>query len=190
MIETSALALLESTALKDGISFLYEQAGDLLRRRRDRKESAHSPEDAVVSEGSLDGKLDITRVDDKILDQQAAVIAQNRGVLLPYWEGDSKVDPHDERMIAAMAQLRASLEAIYGQAITFTGEKGRSATGTRVSVRAALGDVYGEAEIARMRAVNRAEVEVHVEAGTIGPGGRLKVGEMDQIGSPPAGEGN
>jgi hypothetical protein len=180
MMENATLSLLTGTALTDGIAFLYAQASELLSRRRDRKKERPAPEG--VSQGALDGKLDTTRVNDDALDQLAAPIGENRGALLPYWEGDIVADPRDERLLNAMERLRGCLEAVYGQAITFAGESGRDATGTQVSVRAVLGDVYGKAEIGRVGTVEDARIDLVLHAGTIGAGGSVSFAKIDRVG--------
>ena len=40
MPETITLAMLGAAALTQGVNFLYGQAGELLKRRRDRREKA------------------------------------------------------------------------------------------------------------------------------------------------------
>lgn len=182
-MDTTALSLLGGTALKDGIAFLYAQAGELLNRRRDRGEQRQGSEPSA-RQHALDGALDATRADEKVLDRLETIIGEDRGALNPYWEGYRPIDPHDERMLAAMARLRSSLEDVYGQAITFTGETGRHRTGTTVTVRAVLGDIHGDAEIAHIDSVRGADVKLDLTTQTIGPGGSLKFGEIGQIGSP------
>lgn len=182
-MDMTALSSLGSTVLNQGIAFLYTQAGELLNRRRDRRQQRQGGEPSA-SQHALDGTLDTTRADEKALDRLETVIGEDRRMLYPYWKGKRAIDPHDERMLAAIARLRASLEDVYGQAITFTGETGRRRTGTTVTVRAVLGEIHGSAEIAHIDSVRNADVELDLTTQTIGPGGSVKFGEIGQIGSP------
>lgn len=182
MIETATLALLGNTALTDGIGFLYGQAGDVLARWRDRRDSGRVAKSRQRSPDSLDGTLDTLSVNAEELQRLAALIGQDRGVLNPYLEGFFPVDARDKGMLEAMARLRASLEAVYGQAITFRGETGRPATGTHVSIRATLGDIYGDAHVAEIGNVENAGVEIGLMAGDVKEGGSLTYARIDRIG--------
>lgn len=140
-----SLAALSAVALSQGISFLYSQLGDLLRRRRERRAAAGNdlPEaDVVAPLGSaaqvLDGALAGGPIDLDALDRHADQLAALRGLLLPYVEGDKPVEPSNRQLLEQVDAARALLEQVYGQHISFVGER-RPATGTALAGQA--GDI-------------------------------------------------
>ncbi|MFE0208251.1 hypothetical protein [Streptomyces sp. NPDC058985] len=194
MIETVTLSLLGGALLTEGVSFLYGQAGELLNRWRDRRagNGTVAPEDADTAgprrlTGPLDGPFDPTRVDMARLDGLADAIASERGALNAYAEGFRSVGPEDEQLLLAMARLRTLMESVYGQSLTFRGERDRPATGARVSVDVTLEDVYGEADIARIGTVESGDVDVVARAKDVKPDGKLTVARIDRIGGPAGG---
>ena len=61
-----------------------------------------------------------------------------RGLLHPYVEGDRPVEPANRQLVEQIEAARILLEQIYGQHITFEGER-RPATGTALAAQ--TGDV-------------------------------------------------
>lgn len=143
-----SLTALSAVALTQGIGFLYAQVGELLRRRRERRQQAEDGgnqpaplEVPSAGEGEhvLAGRLASGPVDEEALDQHEGQLARLRGLLSPYREGDLPVEPGDEQLLEQMEALRNLLEQVYRQRITFKGEPRRPITGTPVGVSA--GDV-------------------------------------------------
>jgi hypothetical protein len=132
----SAAAL--GAVLTGGIGFLYDQLGELLRRRRDRRESAAAKPVEIPSakdaEAVLAGQLTAGPVDEQALDQHADQLAKLWGLLAPYASGLTPVDPSDRQLVEQVEAARRLLERIYRQHITFTGEQ-RPATGTPLDVQ-------------------------------------------------------
>ena len=76
MPEAVTLATLEAAALTQGITFLYGQATELLKRRRDRKDAAvddGSPASPPrpVDEPILAGKLVPVEVDEQVIESRS-----------------------------------------------------------------------------------------------------------------------
>jgi hypothetical protein len=146
-VDPLSVTVLGAAALTQGIAFLYGQVGDLLRRRRDRREQA----DAAAAAGSaveippagesgevLAGALTPGPVDEQALERHADQLARLRGLLTPYREGDLPVEPGDAQLLERVEAVRGLLEQVYRQHITFRGES-RPASG--VPLHAQTGDV-------------------------------------------------
>ena len=142
-LDPLSAAALGAVVLTKGIGFLYDQMGDLLRRRRDRRQSAAAEPIEVPSakdtEQALAGQLTAGPVDEQALDQHADQLAKLWGLLAPYASGLTAVDPADQQLIEQVEAARRLLELIYRQHITFAGEQ-RPATGTPLDVQR-YGDV-------------------------------------------------
>ncbi len=142
MVDPLSMTALSAAVLTQGIGFLYGQVTELLRRRRERKEAAAaSPIEvppAAGSEGLLAGELAAGPVDEQALEKHADQLAKLRGLLLPYGERDLPIDPANAQLVEQASALRALLEEVYGQHITFRGEQ-RPDAGTALGSR--TGDV-------------------------------------------------
>jgi hypothetical protein len=136
-------AALGATVLTGGIAFLYDQVGELLRRRRDRRQSAVAEPveipPAKEAGQALAGQLTNGPVDEQALDQHADQLAKLWGLLAPYASGLMSADPSDRQLAEQVEAARGLLEQVYRQHITFTGEQ-RPATGTPLEVQQ-YGDV-------------------------------------------------
>jgi hypothetical protein len=145
-VDPLSVTVLGAAALTQGIAFLYGQVGDLLRRRRDRREQA----DAVAAGSAVEippagesgevlaGALTPGPVDEQALERHADQLARLRGLLSPYREGDLPVEPGDAQLLERVEAVRGLLEQVYRQHITFRGES-RPASG--VPLHAQTGDV-------------------------------------------------
>lgn len=135
-----------TTALTEGIKFLYGQVTDLLRRHRDHAEHAVESSDQPtsgreapagdfvalpgVSSGVLDGPLTETPVVSRELAEAAPQLAKIRSALADYADGVLRVTVDDEALSDAAASARGLLETLYRQHLTLAGETGRPATGS------------------------------------------------------------
>lgn len=134
MVDPLSLTALGAAALTQGIAFLYGQASDLLRRRRERAEAARDPAPLEVPPAAaaapvLAGELAPGPVDEDALQEHADQLARLKGLLAPYQEGDLPVDPTNTQLLEQVAALRALLELVYRQHVTFQGES-RPPSGT------------------------------------------------------------
>jgi hypothetical protein len=144
VVEPLSLTVLGAAALTQGIGFLYGQAGDLLRRRRDRRQDAAAAgtpleiPPAGESGEVLAGNVTPGPVDEEALERHADQLAKLRGQLTPYREGDLPVEPGDAQLLERVEAVRLLLEQIYRQHLTFEGER-RPVSGTPLTVKS--GDV-------------------------------------------------
>jgi len=134
-----SLAAVSATTLTEGIKFLYGQAAELLKRRRERadqREQKLPPLQAETPSQVLDGRLDPGSVDEGIVDDYAQDLAELRRRLMDYVDGVVGVTPDNKELLSSVDALRGILELVYGQHITFVGEQ-RPMTGTAFNVREA-----------------------------------------------------
>lgn len=141
------------TALTQGVSFLYAQAGELLRRRRERlTETDQQPDSTTVElppvafpagifnqQPNSDGVI----VGRDLIDEVAPRLRALRQSLLPYTDDTEDLDRSSVEVLNEIDELRRILEAIYGRPITFVGESPRSnpTPSTTINVNTQYGGV-------------------------------------------------
>ena len=138
MVDPSlSLAALGAVALAEGVKFLYGQATELLKRRRERRDAAKKDEAAealpAAPEGLLDGSLTVPG-DVAISDTDADQLIKLRSQLNVYADNLEPIRADDAELVKAADALRGLLEGVYGKRITFAGEPGRAPTGTPLDV--------------------------------------------------------
>jgi hypothetical protein len=138
MPEPVTLAVLSAVALTEGIKFLYGQAGELLRRRWERKQARAKGGDDPLAEplpappaGLLAGDPGPLVPDPVVLDGLAGELAELRTVLEPYAVAERPVTADDAGVLERADALRQGLEAVFGQRLSFAGED-REPSGTRI----------------------------------------------------------
>ena len=162
-----SLAAIGGLALSQGITFLYNQAGEILKRRRERKAAEAVP---VEAPEVLEGELQPVSVDLEAADELANELKLLRAQLGEYAQGTEEVDPSDESVVRATEALREAVESIIGQRITFKGEE-REPSGRAVvtgTVRAR--EIRAKASGVDVDSIGEAEVRGDVEADVIGEG--------------------
>ena len=119
MVEPITLAAVGAVALNEGVKFLYAQAGEILKRRRDRKatESAKLP-DTAFEVARMPLQLDFSRAN-----EVEPELRELRHALAEIGQGIDELDPGDAEVLGALDALRRTLEYVYGQPITFKGER-------------------------------------------------------------------
>lgn len=188
-VDPFSASALGAAALIQGIGFLYSQAGELLRRRRDRKQSPAAAAEPIAIPSAeaekqpLAGQLTAGPVDEQALDQHASQLAKLWGLLAPYATGLADVDPADQQLVEQAEAARTLMEQIYRQHITFTGEQ-RPATGTPLSVQYS-GD--SEHYVARVIASGERAVAAGRDiSGTVTTGDQAVPGDHHPASRPPA----
>ncbi len=137
MVEPVSLAALGGLALTEGIKFLYSQAGEILRRRRERKDAKAGDQTAAATplpmppQDALEGQLEPVVEDADAVEELADQLSQLRKELSEYAAGNEEPDPADPGVLATVQALRLALESIIGQRITFKDEP-REPSGTPV----------------------------------------------------------
>jgi hypothetical protein len=122
MIEPFSIGALGAIALTDGIKFLYAQAGEILKRRRERQATA----DPAPAAELLEGELAPLQLDPAAADELTEELRRLRRQLADIADG---IEPARATDVAATLALREAIESIVGQRITFRGER-REPTGT------------------------------------------------------------
>jgi hypothetical protein len=179
-----SLAAVGTLALTEGVKFLYTQAGELLKRWRDRNDgTTPEPEAAVEIElprEAFTGQLRPFRPDSQTLSALVDPMRELRAALAEYAQGVDLLDPADKRVLSQIDALRQAVEAVCGQRLTFVGEAAEpSGVPVQGSVRAeeVLGYVAG---VRAQRITGGASGSVDV--GRVGTGGTVVGLDAGEIG--------
>jgi hypothetical protein len=132
MVEPITLAAVGSVAITEGIKFLYNQGGELLKRWRARSdkraesETAQAPAEEPVQlnlPAAFEGDSREAKIHFEALDQVEEQLRGIRKDLSEYAEGIEPVDSKDEDLLKKVDALRQLIEAVYQQRLTFKGEQ-------------------------------------------------------------------
>lgn len=183
MADPITLSVLGGVALTEGVKFLYGQATELLKRRRERRDGeagAVEVEPAEVPE--LDGELRLPlRADAAVLDRVEPDLKELRRKLQDYADGVEAIGSEDRDLLESADAVRRLLEAVYGQRITFRGER-RAASGPVVEGGIDVDVVAGYAAAVRARVITGGTVRAAVRANEVGEGGEVVGVDVDRIG--------
>jgi len=198
-----------AVALTEGIKFLYEQAGEALKRWRERKAAAKNvtvePVDVQLPSAAFTGHLEQPQLHFEAVGRLEPELRDLRAALADYAQGIDEVDSGNEQLLQTADALRQAMEAVYGQRITFCGEP-RPPSGPLVVGEANVNDVLGYVAGLRARKiiggsvtgrvtakrVDRGGQAIGLDVGTIGPGSGQSppsddAGQPDERGIRPAG---
>jgi len=201
MPEPLTIAAVGAIVLTEGIKFLYGQATEVLKRWRDRKEAAAKGDTAAaeaaarvtlesppIVEGKplIEGRLAPPVIDFEVVERSAETLGDLRRGLAPYADvvDPKPIDAQNEQLTETADAVRQLLEAVYRQRITFQGEQ-RPASGPVVEGELKVDQVLGDAAAVRARVIASGYVLGRVQAGTVGPGGRISAVDADTIGGAP-----
>jgi hypothetical protein len=189
IVEPITLAAVGTVALTEGIRFLYTQAGEVLKRWREKHDAAESgvvppdstaPIDVELPE-EFEGQLSEPRIHFDILDQLEGDLRDTRRSLSGYAEDIEKVDNNDEDLLVRVDVLRRLLEAILQERITFKGEN-RSPSGPVVEGRIDVDQVAGYAAAVRARRITGGHVGAEAKSRRVESGGEFIGVDVDEIG--------
>jgi hypothetical protein len=181
MADPLTLSLLGGSLLTQGVTFLYGQAGELLRRRRAGREQVEAPEPAPEPE-AFEGSPAPLRADPGVLDRVADDMAGLRRALSDYADGIRPVTASDEEFLAALDALRGLVEAVYGQRFTLRGES-REPSGPVVTGVIDVQEVLGRAVAVRAGQVSgSANIRAEATARRVEEGGEVIGADIDRIG--------
>jgi hypothetical protein len=183
------LSAVGGVVLGEGIKFLYNQAGEILRRRRERREAkeagkapARVPEPAPVSPDILEGELAPVTIDFEAVERLEQELRALRSSLHDYADGIEPVSNENTALLKETDALRRCLEAIYQQRITFKGEE-RPPSGPLVEGRIDVKEVAGYAAAVRADVVEgAAKVTGEATFGTIREGAEGVAVDVKRIG--------
>ncbi|WP_433306563.1 hypothetical protein ACQP2F_21135 [Actinoplanes sp. CA-030573] len=172
MPDPLTMTVLGGVAAAEGIKFLYGQAAELLKGWRERRAAGRHDELRVpiVPNDILDGEPADPVVDAGVVAREEKELARLWGALSPYALDLADIDLEDDELAEQAGKLRALLEAAYGQRFTFRGEQ-REPTGSKVTVRLALGDVYGQVVGFEGRIAGQIDVVENIK--TVGKDGKV-----------------
>lgn len=143
-----SIAAIGGLALKEGITFLYGQAGDILKewrkRRQDLTSKKHNENKPIVLPDIFEGQLGSTSIDYEVVAEIEPRIRALYRDLSEYAADLAPIDCSDLRLLRNVDELRQCLEAILHQNITFKGEE-RPRSGTIVVGHVAAETIAGEA---------------------------------------------
>ena len=125
MIEPISLTAVGVFALTEGIKFLYTEAGELLKHRRERKEGTRQegPEPELRPPPDIiEGTVEPARPNDERLEELADELRERRRSLTDYADDVEEIDPSNVGLLKEVDELRQLIEVIYEQRITFKGE--------------------------------------------------------------------
>ncbi len=123
MSETLSLASLSTVTITEGIKFLYEQAGDLLKRRRERRGYVDEGHQSVQTPTAVAEPSALPSPDMELIDVFHGEIRVLWDLLHGYAEGIEAVDVSDVGVLRQVDALRCIIETIYGTPIILVGEK-------------------------------------------------------------------
>lgn len=184
MADPFSAAALGGVVLTEGIKFLYRQAGEVLKRWRERREAdGTNVEDARLRppEGLLEGTVEQVEPQDDHADRLEEELRQARRLLADYAEGIEIPKPGDHLVAEQADALRRLLEAVYGQRITFRGEQ-RPPSGPLVAGEIDVKQVAGEATAVRAKVISSGEARGSAKAERVEEGGKLSAVDIDRIG--------
>jgi hypothetical protein len=153
-VTTITLAGIGMAAITEGIKFLYDQAGELLKWRREKRKAAEGAQTALSPQPTLMPRPEIFEpapaqpsVDEGTLERFAEPMGELCDGLSGIVAGRTEVDTNDTALLRRVDALRKTLEVVTGQPLTFRGEprpEGPVIRG-RVNADKVLGEVAGVA---------------------------------------------
>lgn len=138
MADPLNLTVLTGVALTEGIKFLYQQAGSILKRRAEYRQAPltgrRSPTVAiaVTTPAVVAGRLAPIQVDEAAADALAEELKRLRHRVEDVAQGFETPGDDDSELLAAVGALRDAIEDVIGQRTTFRGEQ-RDPAGMPVS---------------------------------------------------------
>ncbi|HMD91287.1 MAG TPA: hypothetical protein VKG80_01470 [Trebonia sp.] len=183
MTDPISLTVLGSAASQT-ISFLYAQAAEVLKARRERRNAEKTQASVIqvpiVANEVLDRPVTTTVINPDVVDAKLDVLVRLVGALAPYALGHADIEDAKPELYEEAGTLRAILEATYGQRLTFRNEN-REPTGSVVTVRQVLGDIEGTVTGGEGDVGPGGHLEVTQQAGTVREGGSI-TGHRGNIG--------
>ncbi|MEU0102831.1 hypothetical protein [Streptomyces sp. NPDC006267] len=179
MSDAFTFPVLAASALTQAFGFLYARAGAVLDRRSLRREEA-GPGGLEAAPAVVVGEPGPPVFDAVALTpERVQRIESLLGVLGVYHDHRELIRSDDDRLRHSLGGLRAALEEVEGQRLTFTGED-RPASGVRIEQ--VLDEVHGRAAALKVRRVaDSADVSVRQRAGTVREGAEIIGAEIDEI---------
>jgi hypothetical protein len=183
MADPFSAAVLGGVVLTQGIKFLYAQAGEVLKRWRERRETGGASAEAATlrpPEGLLNGTVEPVEPRDDYAERLEGDLREARKLLADYADGIEVPQPGDHLVTEQADALRRLLEAVYGQRITFRGEH-RPPSGPLVTGEVDVERVAGDAAAVRAKVISSGEIRGSAKAKVVEAGAKLTGVEIDEI---------
>ncbi|HEY0790851.1 MAG TPA: hypothetical protein VGD78_07275 [Chthoniobacterales bacterium] len=179
-------------AITEGIKFLYNQAGELIKWRHEKKQAADKranatqvpqvmllPPPPVFAPPSQAGAID-----EAALVRLEAPIRDLRKDLSEISDGTVAFDPKDVATLQQVDALRQALEMVLGQRLTFSGEQRPDATGPVVRTEMEIAKVAARAKATNLRiqSMTAGRVEAKTKVGELGPGAEVTSADIGHLG--------
>jgi len=196
MPDPITLAALSTLAVTEGVKFLYNQAGELLKYWREKKKAAAaatpppSPPDVTLPAKTFEGQLASPKIHEDVLERVQPNIGELLKDLSNYAIGFEEIDTGNEAVLSQVDALRQLLEAVYQQRITFKGEKGREPSGPIVGGKIDVVEVEGYAAAVRAKNVTGGTLHGEAKAEKVKPGGMLIATDVGNVGPGSSGSNN
>ena len=191
MPDPITLAAIGTLAVTEGVKFLYNQAGELLKYWREKKKAAATPAGSAAPKPPevklpevFEGQLLSPKVHDDVLDRVQQNISDIRKELSEYADGVQEIEPTNEALLAQVDALRQLIEAVYQQRITFKGEENRGPSGPVAEGTIDVGEVEGYAAAVRARNFTGGRLKGDAYADKVKSGGTLVGVDLENVGGP------
>ncbi|MEV0650176.1 hypothetical protein AB0I28_33445 [Phytomonospora sp. NPDC050363] len=158
------------------VGVAYNVLVDLARGALARWYSGRADETVPAPDrAALRGTLEPLRMDPAASTFVPAIAGDLDVLVSERYEGSLQyLSPDDALLMEALARLRANLEALFGQRITFRGEDARSESGARVRIRLDVADIDENSEVTGMSGGGSGEdINVHLRARNINGGSKI-----------------
>ncbi len=189
MLDPLTLSAISAVAITEGIKFLYGQAGEILKRWRERKDTAKDASIQLSNTEPIDvmlppvfeGQLSAPHIHFDAVERVEEQLRELRKDLSDYADGIEFVDDKDANLLLRVDALRQLLEAVYQQRITFKGEQ-RPPSGPVVEGRIDVEEVAGYTAAVRARQIVSGSVRADAKARRVEPGAQFIGIDVDIIG--------
>jgi hypothetical protein len=186
MADPLTLTAVGAVALTEGIKFLYQQAGEALKRWRERKAAGQSTAvesvEVQLPSGAFAGELERPQLHLEAVERLEQDLRDLRAAVADYAQGIDDVDPGNEQLLQTADALRQAMEAVYGQRITFRGEP-RSPSGPLAVGEANVDEVRGYVGGLRARKIISGSAAGRVAAKRVESGGQAIGLDVGTIGA-------
>jgi hypothetical protein len=172
-MDTLSINSLGGETLQLGLRFLYSQAGELLKRRRERRDESS---ESQISPGP--GVDVLARPPSSLAPDFAALgklepqIRELRSLLSDYADEIEVVDPKNTSLIEVTQALRKTLEVVLRCDLTFRGER-RERPALDVESQVDVGEVAGYVTGVLARAVGEGRIRSRVSVDSVQRGGSV-----------------
>ncbi len=176
MADPITLGAVGGVVLSEAIKFLYGQAGDLIRLRREKRIIKKTTDETIFATPAPLPDPDL-----ELAARFEPDLRKLRRDLADYADGVDPVEPADPALIDTVDALRQILEMIYRQDFTLRGERRRAAP-AHLTGEARVQEVSGYVAAARARRHTSGSVHGRLEAGRVEFGGEAVGVDVDSVG--------